>query len=65
MHHGSLEGVVAVTTVVTAFITVPATLVAGHWTRRSMDRAADAAVAVGLGRSEAAVPWLVAGGCLW
>ncbi|GHH85967.1 hypothetical protein GCM10018793_56010 [Streptomyces sulfonofaciens] len=43
------------TTVVTAFITVPATLVAAHWTRRSMDRAADAAVAVGLGQSEAAV----------
>lgn len=55
MHHVSLEGVVAVTTVVTAFITVPATLVAAHWTRRSMDRAADAAVAVGLGQSEAAV----------
>jgi hypothetical protein len=50
------EGVViAVTTLVTAFITVPATLVAGHWTRRSMGRAADAAVAVGLGQSEAAV----------
>lgn len=55
MHHVRLEEVVAVTTVVTAFITVPATLVAAHWTRRSMDRAADAAVAVGLGQSEAAV----------
>ncbi|NLU68036.1 hypothetical protein [Streptomyces sp. HNM0574] len=49
----SLEGVVAVTTAVTALITVPATLLAAHWTSRSTGRAADATVLAGNGQSTA------------
>ncbi|MFB6480492.1 hypothetical protein ACFCXF_27705 [Streptomyces virginiae] len=39
----------------TALVAVPVTLVAAHWSRRSTERAADAAVITGLGQSEAAV----------
>ncbi|MCY0931776.1 hypothetical protein OTB20_37465 [Streptomyces sp. H27-H1] len=49
------EAVVAVTSALTTLVAVPVTLVAAHWTRRSMDRAADAAGVAGLGQSEAAV----------
>ncbi|MFC7864760.1 hypothetical protein ACFU5B_13175 [Streptomyces murinus] len=50
-----LEEAVAATSALTAFITVPVTLLAAHWTRRSADRAADATVLVGLDQSQAAV----------
>ncbi|MFJ8207719.1 hypothetical protein [Streptomyces sp. NPDC096033] len=49
------EAVAAVTSAVTALVAVPVTLVAAHWTRRSTERAADTAMVVGLGQSEAAV----------
>jgi hypothetical protein len=50
-----LEEAVAATCALTALITVPATLLAAHWTRRSADRAADATVLAGLDQSQAAV----------
>ncbi|MFD7001553.1 hypothetical protein ACFWA5_36225 [Streptomyces mirabilis] len=50
-----LEEAVAATSALTTFITVSATLLAAHWTRRSADRAADATVLAGLDQSQAAV----------
>ncbi|MEU2392424.1 hypothetical protein [Streptomyces sp. NPDC007369] len=43
------------TAVAAVLVTVPATLVAAHWARRSADRAAEATVAAGQGQSAAAV----------
>ncbi|GHF80218.1 hypothetical protein GCM10018783_58280 [Streptomyces griseosporeus] len=50
-----LEQAVAATSALTTLITVPATLLAAHWTRRSADKAANATVAAGLDQSQATV----------
>ncbi|MFB7333592.1 hypothetical protein ACFC00_18325 [Streptomyces adustus] len=50
-----VEEALAATSALTAFIMVPATLLAAYWTRRSADRAADAAVLAGLDQSQATV----------
>ncbi|WP_326618825.1 hypothetical protein OG863_15900 [Streptomyces decoyicus] len=51
----SVEGVVTVTTAVTALITVPVTLVAARWSSRSTDNSAGATVLAGHGQAVATV----------
>lgn len=50
-----LEQAVAAASALTTLITVPVTLLAAHWARRSTDRAADATVLAGIDQSRAAV----------
>ncbi|MEV7507840.1 hypothetical protein AB0O57_07820 [Streptomyces sp. NPDC091201] len=50
-----LEQAVAAASALTTLITVPATLLAAHWTRRGADRAAAATVLAGIDQSQAAV----------
>ncbi|ANB08558.1 hypothetical protein SAM40697_4600 [Streptomyces ambofaciens] len=50
-----LEQAVAATSALTTLITVPVTLLAAHWNRRSTDRAADATMVAGIDQSQAAV----------
>ncbi|MFJ7585838.1 hypothetical protein ACIQZO_00265 [Streptomyces sp. NPDC097617] len=50
-----LDQAVAATSALTILITVPATLLAAHWSRRSADRAAGATVLAGIDQSRAAV----------
>lgn len=50
-----LEEAVAATSALTTLITVPVTLLAAHWARRSADKAASATVAAGADQSQATV----------